>query len=286
MRWGDRGLAAAIVALQLAVAFALLHGHARSLHLALGLILACAAALLVAAVARALAGRALALWAALVWIGAPVALERYWRSDFRPPFRAEVLPHAFGAAHAAAAAAALFVLASLLLVLRAPRRGELAGAAVGIAILLDPHVWPAAPAPVLALALTRDPGAVARCAAPAAAGVVAALVARGLPGLTLDLHQLNVNLLQVREVAWSLRVLEYLPLAGVVAVARGSAAAGAFAAWALFTLVVLPLGGPLPTMVDLLRALVPALPLLALLAASLPLLVPRPLAARVLASAR
>lgn len=243
-------------------------------RVAVALAIAAAAAVLVAAIGHELAGPRFALWSAAVWMVAPLLLLRYWRSDFRMPFRNDVVPHAFGAIATGAALAGLLFLVSLWLVLRRPERAELAGIVAGAAVVADPHVWPAAAAPVLALALTRDPRRIAAAAAGAAAGVVVAAVFRGgLPGISLHYHDLVTNQGSIREVSWSVRVLEYLPLAGAIGVARRSARAGVFVAWGVFALMILPFGAP-HTLVELLLSVVPALPLYALLAASVPLLVP------------
>jgi uncharacterized membrane protein len=79
----------------------------------------------------------------------------------------------------------------------------------------------------------------------------------------------------VREFTWSRRVLEYLPLAGAVGLARKSAPAGAFFAVALVALVILPLSRPL-TLTDYLLTIVPGVSTYWLLTACIPFLVPRP----------
>ena len=93
-----------------------------------------------------------------------------------------------------------------------------------------------------------------------------------LPVPDLSLNTFKANMAGLREYFWSHRLLQWIPIAGVVAVARRSPpAAVALGCW---------LGGyVIFRAAQLFRALLPAFPAYVLLVASLPLLVPT-LAAR------
>ena len=92
----------------------------------------------------------------------------------------------------------------------------------------------------------------------------------------LDIHQVNRQILGFREYFWSPRVLEYVPVAGAIAVARVSVAKAAFfAAWLLAFFLVK--GSAPATSVEsasIWRLMMPAWPAYFFLAISIPLLVP------------
>lgn len=112
--------------------------------------------------------------------------------------------------------------------------------------------------------------------------VVGAIAACALQ--PFDSGQLGLSLSQIREVGWSVRVVEYLPLAGLVAVAvRRPRALVPFAA-AFAAATVWPLAHD-RGMTENAIAAVPGLPLYAVLAGSLVLLVPAQWRARAYASA-
>ena len=109
---------------------------------------------------------------------------------------------------------------------------------------------------------------------PAGAGLVALALFRDVPHVAFGWHQMGQSLDSVREFSWSRRVLEYLPLAGVVGLSRRSAAAAAFFGVVLVALVILPLSRPLG-LTGYLLAIVPGVPVYWLLTACIPFLVPR-----------
>ena len=92
----------------------------------------------------------------------------------------------------------------------------------------------------------------------------------------LDVHQINQQFLGFREYFWSPRLLEYLPVAGAIAVARASVPKAAFfAAWLLAFFLVK--GSADVTSVEsgsIWRLLMPAWPAYFFLTISIPLLVP------------
>jgi hypothetical protein len=284
---------AGVAAAQLVV-FALLAAsgswHAKGSDLTIGALLVCAEAVLIYEFGRTLGGSRFGFLAAGVWIAAPALLLRYWVSGggsppvpFSPVYHDVYLPQGFGVhSHAGVAAACLLLLACRLSL--AAFRGNVpvalaAGLAAGGAALVEPRAWPALAAPALALLAARRPAACAAAAAGAAAGLAALLVFRHVPGIHPGYHRMGTTLANVREFAWSLRVLEYLPLAGLVGIARRSAPAAVLLGWVLLTLVILPLGYTWPEhrtgLVSFFTDIRPGLPVYALLAASLPFLVPR-----------
>jgi len=194
-------------------------------------------------IASAIGGAALGAWTLLVWVTAPWVLQAVTLASYDETLRDRVLPLALGLDPDLrfAAGVALTAAAALLVQLRSERRRVVAAAA-GVAVL------------AIVLALTGD---------------------------DLSRAASDGNMAGLREYFWSQRVLQWLPLAGVVAIARRSpGAALALGGWFAAFLI---LRGASPAVGldggELFRALVPALPAYVLLAAALPLLVPT-LAAR------
>ncbi len=252
---------------------------------AAGVALLSAELILLYGVALSIGGRVFALGAGALWVVAPVLLLRYWvvggspSTDFGVVYREQFLPAALGFGGRDAVLAGCLLLASGWLAL-GPRHqtlltGAAAGAAVGAAALVHPRVWPALAAPALALAVARRPRAAAACAAVALGALGALALFRHVPGVHPGYHTMGTSLDQFREFAWSRRVLEYLPLAGLIGVARRSPPAAAFLGWLFVALIVATLGRSL-SLLELLYALVPALPVYALLTACIVFLVPKP----------
>jgi hypothetical protein len=280
-------VAAGLVALQLVALAGLArtgHWRAGAAHAILGTALVCAEVVLIYAVGLVVAGRLFGLWAGLVWVVAPVLLLRYWvtggnpPTDFTPVYHDQFLKAAFGFEAAWAVVAGALLLASALLALWPARQdlafGGAAGAAAAGAALAHPLAWPALGAPVLALALARRPRAALLCTGVVLASLGVLAAARGVPGVHPGWHTIGASLDHFREFSWSRRVLEYLPLAGLVGLAIRKPAAAGFFGWLLVTVILFPLGRPLE-LLPLLYALVPALPAYAFLTASIALLVPQ-----------
>ena len=282
---------AALVALQLLAAAALGHGQGWPRSTGSVLIAACllaAEVALVYAVIHLVAGRVPALFAGLVLVAGPVILaRRYFQSgggtpptDYRVVYRHDVLPTEFGLTHRAGLLAACLLLASGWLVLLQTRlptwaTAACAGAAAAAAVLVFPHAWLAVAAPVAATLVRRDARAVGATLVTAALAIVALAVFRDVPHVAFGWHQMGQSLDSVREFSWSRRLLEYLPLAGVVGLARRSGPAAAFFGVVLVAAVILPLSRPLG-LTDYLLVIVPGIPVYWLLTASIPFLVPRP----------
>jgi hypothetical protein len=189
-----------------------------------------------------------------------------------------------GLTDASAFRALVALLVATLLTARAVRRGSLveaaaAGLVASFALALDaPAVlFLAAPAAALLAARRwRESGAYAVALLP---GLVA-LVARDpvLPSFPDGdvWGNLHDNFLGVQEFFWSVRVLQWLPVAGVIGVARRSIPlALLLGIW--FGAYLVALGGDPENTIGggtFLIVLVPALPAYLLLAAAIPLLAP------------
>lgn len=286
---------AAVVVIQL-VAYAALaatgHWGAGARNTVVGAALTCAEALLVYEVARSLAGTRHALWAAGLWIAAPVLLLRFWVSGgpvpltpFSPIFHKHVMPFAFGAEGRNAVIAACLLLLACRITLDDSlpwlATAGAAGLAAGVAAAVDPRVWPALAAPALGYLVARRPVAASSAAAGAALGLLALVLFRHVPAIGFGRHHAGSAIAQIREFSWSLRVLEYLPLAGLVGIAIRSRRGAALLGWMFFALIALPLGHAVEfdshggVVRDVLIAMTPGLPFYALLAAGIPFLRPR-----------
>lgn len=193
--------------------------------------------------AERIAGVALGAWALFFSVATPWVIPLLTLSSYDTTMRESVLPLAVGLEADLEYAEGVAALATVVLLSSQGRAAKGAGALVGAVLLA---VW-----------LSRLPP----------------------PDLTLDAF--NANMANLREYFWSQRLLQWIPLAGAVAVARRSIPlALALAGW-LGAYVVLRAAQPGVTVEDgeLFRALLPALPAYVLLASALPLLVPT-LAAR------
>jgi len=300
MRWRSLAPLPPLVALELGVAALL--GRGQGWHHTTGGLLLAAALLalevtLVYAVASALGGTPAAVAAALVLVLAPVVLARWYfvvggpGVDYKPVYRRDVLPAELGLRDRSALLAACLLLASARLSLRrtwpaAAGAGLLAAAAA----LAHPHAWLALAAPVAAALAARRPASVLAALAAAGAGLAALALLRTVPHVPLGWHRMGLTLGQLREYTWSRRILEYLPLAGLVGVARRSAPAAASLGAMLVALVVLPLVRPpdvagAAQLTSYLLAMLPGLPVYLVLAASIGFLVPRHRPARAAAPA-
>jgi hypothetical protein len=279
--------ATVLVLLQLLAVVALGHGQGWSYSHRDEVLAGCLLAveiILLYAVALEIGGRIFALGATLLFIVAPVILaKRYFvvggpNVDYKTVYRHDVLPTVFGLTARAGIGAACLLLTSAWLVLARTRAPlwltmGLGGCAAAAAALVDPHVWPALAAPVLAAAWLRRPAAVGATVASAGVGLVALVVFRNAPHVPLGWHRMGVTLDSVREYSWSRRILEYLPLGGFVGLARRSAPAAAFFGAALLAAVIFPLARQI-NLTQYLLVIVPGLPVYWLLAASIPFLVP------------
>lgn len=254
---------------------------------------------------RPLAIAAAALWATLPALSIPLFVERY-----HPIYVDTVLPQLLGLANLGDFPSTIALLAAAALLLKGiDRRSHalvlLAALTTGFAIGIKPANLVFLAAPFLALALARRPVQLLVYGA----GLVPALVTlalwkeRGLGdlpilvqpetvpagedvpaegGLAIDRYvrvdwgHLWLNLRQLQEVFWGLRVLEWVVLAGAFAVGRRSIAKAAFLVAWLGGYVVVK-GGADVALVQtgsFFRFVQPGLPAYVILAASCVLLVP------------
>lgn len=194
-------------------------------------------------VGERLGGIALGAWTLLVWIALPWLAPIFTLASYDVTMRDDVLPLAVGLTADAAYAEGVALLVALALLLQRRRVTIAAGALVLAAIVV---LW-----------TTRLP----------------------IPDLSRDAF--DGAMAGLREYFWSQRVLQWLPLAGVVAVARRSVpVALALGGWlGGYAVIRLAHQGGGYENGELFRELLPAYPAYVLLASALPLLVPT-LAAR------
>lgn len=278
----------ALVAVQWAAALLDAHRHhsqTTTLVVLNVLLLAPLALLCVYRIGADLGGRGLGGLAATLWVLAPYAIIPLYDTRFRNRVSEEIVPRAIGTTQSGEFVVAVLLLVACLLTLRALTRGGwrglTAGLVAGIAGMIDAAgLLFVAPAIVALLLAGRLPQLFRFCLG-ATAGLVVVRVAGSGNGIHYgSFHQLQHNFTFIREYFYSLRVLEFLPLAGALAIARRSLPAalligGWFAAF-------LMIRGSSTEVLNgsFYRAMLPALPAYVLLAAAIPLLAPAPRAFR------
>ncbi len=240
-------------------------------------------------VAVRIGGRLLGVSTVALWLLGPWLLPVFALDSYDPVVRDRVLPLVLGLTAEPAFPAAVALVSSAALIATSLDRRTLTGAAfaglvAGAAVAIEPRsllfLGAAAGAYVAA---RRVPEAVtfALALAPAVLAVVL-WQTRAVPGpdpLSLgpvDWGQFTGNMAGLREYFWSQRLLQWLPLAGAIAVARRSVPlALLIGGWMLSFGVVL--GSQPGAGLDgggIFRVLLPALPAYVLLVAAIPLLVP------------
>jgi hypothetical protein len=258
--------------------------------------------------AARIAGRAFGLLAAAMWVVLPFAVIPLWRDDYHERYVEQFLPGALGLTALADFQSMVLLLVGALLFMRAlETRASLdavaAGLVVGFAFGIKPSNGLFLAAPVVAAVLARRlrpllPFGLALLPAlltlalwkqrglgsvPAFAleeTHLATAAVLGLPGVDryvdLDWANLHDNANNLREYFWSARLLEWLPIAGAVGVARRSwPLAGLLATW-FGTFLVVKGTTPLSTVSSgsFFRFVMPGYPAYFLLAVSTLLLVP------------
>jgi hypothetical protein len=276
-------------------------------------VLAPIATLAVYDIGARLAGRLAGIWCAAAFAIAPFVAIPYFVQRYHDSWVDQLLPQALGLTQQADFPSVVAVLVAAALTVRALQAGAyreavLAGTFAGLALAFKPANVLFLGGPALAFLIARR----WRQAALFAAALVPALLAltiwkwRGLgevplfadgevrlaAGLNdpavasvtswfdrtvhLDFDTWKQNMSGLREFTWSARVLQFLPLAGAIALARRSfAAAGLLLAW-LLGYVVVKGAADVATVESgsYWRLIMPALPAFVLLSASVPLLVP------------
>jgi hypothetical protein len=245
------------------------------------------------AVAR-LAGRKLGTFAGIVWIALPLLAYRLFDYRMRPPMLDRFLPQVTGLAVTTAFPAVVALAAATYLLVRALDSGRareaadaglLASAAGALsipALLLLPSV-------LAAFALSRRWRSLGTFGAAALPGLLAAVLWHAhaphadAPLFHWNWGQFHANLMGFREYFWSLRIVEWVAIAGTVALLRRSLTLTvAIGVW--FWTTVLLRGAvsdtfattdPLHPSTAFLGMLLTALPAFVVMTAALPLLVPR-----------
>jgi hypothetical protein len=276
-------------------------------------LLAPVATLAVYDIGARLAGRLAGLWCAAAFVAAPFVAIPYFVQRYHDSWVDQFLPQALGLTQQADFPSLVAVLVAAALTVRALeafayREAVLAGTFAGVALALKPAnalflggpalafliarrwrqatLFAVALAPAL-LALTlwkwRGLGEVplfadggTRLAAGLGDPAVASVTTWFDRTVHLDFDTWKQNMSNLREFSWSARVLQFLALAGVVAVARRSLpAAGLLGGW-LLGYVVVKGAADVATVESgsYWRLIMPALPAFVLLTASVPLLVP------------
>jgi hypothetical protein len=248
---------------------------------------------LVGAASR-LAGRWVGAFAGAVWILLPLLGYRYFDYRMKPPMLDRFLPQVLGLAETTAFPALVALAVATYLLVRALDSGgarEAAGAgfAVSAAGAISIPALLFLPGALAALALRRRLRPLGALAATALPGIVAAALWHAhaphadAPLLHWNWGQFHANLMGFREYFWSLRIVEWLAVAGTIALLRRSVAVTvAIGAW-FWTTVLLrgavtdtfSTGDSLHPSTAFLSLLLTALPAFALMTALLPLLAPR-----------
>jgi hypothetical protein len=266
-------------------------------------------------VAARVGGRLLGYLAAVAWIAAPWVAQELFVDRYHERWNEQTLPQALGFTALGDFPSMVLLLVAAVFVLRAldgGGRGDVlaAGLVAGFAIALKPANGLFVFAPLVAFALVRRWRAGFEFAVVLAPAVITLLVWKyrgtGISVLALepvtlaadappplhpsqqswweqarefvplDVHQMNQQFLGFREYFWSPRLLEYLPVAGAIAVARVSPSKAAFFAVWLLAFFVVKASAPATSVesASIWRLMMPAWPAYFFLAISIPLLVP------------
>jgi hypothetical protein len=265
-------------------------------------------------IARRIAGRLFGYWTLAVWIAVPFIGVLYTNTGYHQRYTEVVLPQGFGLTAMAdfpamvALTVALYFCARTVLEARESLVDAAAsGVAAGIAIGMKPSISLVLLGPALAFVVRRQLPALGCFVAGLAPAVIALAwwKERGLGQLPLlsgapasspngvaaiqpvvalnfhkyfgdiSWHHFTANLDQLREYFWSGRLLEWLVVAGLIALGRRSRVALALVG-ASFLPFVLVKSSYIAMIQDtsLFRILIPAFPLFVLGLAALPFLVP------------
>ena len=226
-------------------------------------------------------GRALALVSPLLLVLLPALGVLYVLSRYRDTYVDRVLPVAIGIADGGRFPAAALAVVAGALALRSPGAqrhrlaAALAGVVAGAAALAHPSGVLVLVGIAFAYAVAWRPLEAGLVAAAATPGVLLAAASHGV-ALELSWDAFASNMSGLREYLWSNRLLQWLPLAGAIAAARGSLPV-AFLLVGWFGAFALVYGASEHAPLEdgtFLISFVPALPAFCLLVASLPLLVP------------
>ena len=265
-------------------------------------------------IAARIGGRLIGYIAAVGWIVAPFAAQPLFVGRYHERWNEQTLPQALGLTALGDFPSMVLLMVAAVFVVRAldgAGRGDVlaAGIVAGLAIALKPANGLFVFAPLVAFAIARRWRSALEFAlvlAPALLTLVVwkyrgtgisvlaldpiVLAADAPPPhpselpwweqvrdfVPLDHHQLNQQFLGFREYFWSARLLEFIPVAGAIAVARRSIPQAAFFVVWLAAFFVVKGSSPSVNVesATIWRLLMPAWPAYFFLAVSLPLLVP------------
>ncbi len=262
-----------------------------------------------------LGGRMVGYASALFWVLAPVASIPLFAQNYHDRWVGQFLPQVFGLTGLSEFPSTVAVVVGAYFVLRAMDDGGwvdagAAGLATGFAVGVKPSNLLFVGAPIVGLALARrwrtllpfalalapalltlalwkqrGLGSVPAISAPEPLRLAAGTFLGDLPAtpsgfgryLNLDWDQLQHNFDGIQEFFWSARFLEWLPVAGALAVARRSVPKAAFLGAWLGAYVLVKGSSPVASVENgsFWRLLMPAFPAFCLLVGAIPLLVPR-----------
>jgi hypothetical protein len=226
------------------------------------LVLAPVALLCIYGIAQRIGGRVFAYWATLLWLVVPLIGIKYTDLGYHQRYTEVTLPQSFGLTAMADYPSMVAVLVSVYFAFRTIERRDAVdalacGLAAGVAIAVKPSNSIFLAGLILAFAYRRrllQAGYVALGLLPALVtlalwkyrglGYMPILHAEGAVRLTLgqhsqavasinplhkyvnlNWHQLHLNLLEIKEHFWSMRVIEWLVLAGLIGLGRRSVTA-------------------------------------------------------------
>jgi len=254
-------------------------------------------------------GRLVGYLAAGLWTIGPYLAIPFFADRYHEKYVELFLPHPLGLTAMADYPAVVLLLVAAAFAVRAAQGRDwgaalVAGLAAGFAGGIKPSSFIFAPMPAIALLLWRR----WRQLLPYGVGIAPALGALTLwkyqgfgfvPAFSyeqvrlaagadvllapyrkyvhIDWSHLHINLLGLREVFWSMRLLEWAPVAGAIAVTRRSPATALFLSlwfWGFFVVK----GSAATSSVDsgsFFRLVLPAVPALVVMVAALPVLLPR-----------
>jgi hypothetical protein len=241
-------------------------------------------------IGTAVGGRVLGAVAPFVLVALPPLGAAYALPTYEDTYVDRVLPSLVGIADDGGFAAAALLAAAAALLVRALDPGPLpdrhkarlgaaglaAGAVAGAAALVEPSSALFLVGAALACAAALAPRTAAAVAAGAALPLLVAALQRDGGMLDVSRDAWSANMAQLREYTWSNRLLQWLPVAGTIAAARGSLPAACLLGGWFGAFALAEGASPNAPVQDgsFFLAFQPALPALALLVACLPLLVP------------
>jgi hypothetical protein len=236
-------------------------------------------------IASALGGRWLGLLASVVWVVVPYAMIHLFDPRYRVTYENRIVPRAIGLTESGEFPTMVVLLVACLLALRALRGGRprafLGGLAAGAAAMVDAAGLLFVPAVLVALVGAGRRRLLISFALGLLPGVVVVLSRHTGDAIAFgSWHQLKQNGIFIREFFYSLRIVEYLPIAGFLALARRSIPAALLIGGWFATFLFIQGSASAVADYTFWRPMLPALPAYVLLASALPLLVPAPRAFR------